>query len=133
MHRSFVASLLGLFVLSPFTIAAPTLSLAFTDSLQHSELAQSGHLVVEDLNFPAVETSISRQNSEEFGFVGHQRSRTFQRMPKIMAERYPSPHGKNSHWRFDLRHTFSEMPNQVLLSRNVDSGFNKESPSEKFM
>ena len=52
-----------------------------------------------------VEGSISRQNSEDSEFLSFRLSRSTERKFGPSAERYPSPHGKNARWRFDLRHT----------------------------
>lgn len=123
--------------------AAPTLPLAIGESSQRNGIAQKSHPVIAvESNAGSVEGSISRQNSEDSDFVGNRQSRSVQRKMMVSidrypsTDRYPSPHGKSSRWRFDLRHTVdtevaaSDIPFQSTLSSQLEGVSHvKRSPS----
>jgi hypothetical protein len=118
--------------------AAPTLPVAVSDSAQRSSLVGQVVLGLDSSSAP-VEGSISRQNSEESDLVSHGRSRSIQRKTLASSDRspstdrYPSPHGKNSRWRFNLRYTLDPDvgPTDVPIQNSQSSHLHdvKRSPS----
>ena len=101
-----VLIVLGIVGFAHPALGAPIPSFLQGDSAPHNG---NGHarssLLNAETSSVSKEGSTSRQNSEELDFQNFRLSRSAERKSGPSAERYPSPHGKNARWRFDLRHT----------------------------
>jgi hypothetical protein len=107
-----------------FLVGFGNLSLGITvsqkDYLPLSSKARSKKIVANlESNSQSIEGVISQQNSDLPSF---RQSRPAKRKPVISEDRYPSPHGKDARWRFDLRHTVDsdlsvQLPSSSILAR----------------
>jgi hypothetical protein len=109
-------------------LGAPIPSFVHGDSAPRNSNGQIRQSLLNTEANSVMEGSISRQNSEDVDFPNFRLSRSAERKSGPSAERYPSPHGKNARWRFDLRHTVdsdspvyntvqSQLPSSPTLQR----------------
>jgi hypothetical protein len=98
-HSTFLVFSVAIVLMAKAVASAPTIGAPVARSL----LSETKHINDNIHGSRILNTVISSEDSSRQNFESPRTSRTMQRSDS--QERYPSPHGKDARWRFDLRHT----------------------------